>query len=281
MSPGYTNQVKDTAFIVCCNRAKSEKLCGDTLARHWVPDSAWESHARYCTDVTSHDDLLTGLRFKFFSEKISDFFNVHKNGVLINIAAGFSSYAYFPGSPETIEVESPLMSIAKQSIAMSLSEKGLINAANVSYFACDLTCSQQLLKLQNHLQQKLSGRPSFVLLEGLLYYLPIEAINVIFAVFMQIQKPQDQIALSAWNSYTKDKQVFHRYLQFMKETMGLAPSFFTFLDTNYFKKLSGYQISEFTELSTLARNYFSCNDDLVEDTELFSEDLYILRRESK
>ncbi len=278
MANGYENNVRDTAFIVCCNRAKVETLCGDKLAKYWIPASAWKMHTMYAEEVTPYDDLLIGLRFKFFLDQMNEFFLKNPNGILVNIAAGFSSYAYFPNIPKTIEVECEEMSVAKQSRAKDLISRGILPTKDTIYLSCDLSKKDQLDSLKNRLVSEINNRPSFFLLEGLLYYLKPNEIRDLFEMIGSIQKTNEKVGLSAWRTATKGKNAFKRYLSFVAKTMNVTEDYFTFLDLNYFQNVSGYSISIKRGFPELAKKYefpFTLEE---EDTEAFTEDLYILEK---
>lgn len=271
-------KVRDNSFVVCCNRAKEETMCGDIYAKFWIPETAWPLHEDYSKQVTDKDDLLTGMRFRFFNESIQSFFRENPEGVLVNLASGFSSYSQIHHTHRVIEVDCDSVINEKMDIAKKLESKSLIPKAKTEYIKCNFEDENSLLELDKKLKSSINGLPTYFLLEGILYYLREKSIRNLFSLAGKHQTKESLMGLSAWRKETVLKTVFKRYLEFYEEKFGVKSDEFQFMDDRFFEGLKDYQVLSKTGYPELSASYKTGFYFTEDDDEIFTEDLYLLRR---
>jgi O-methyltransferase involved in polyketide biosynthesis len=165
--------LSDSAFLVNESRARAEELSKDPFAKLWVDDRVRALWQLYTDAIYPFDPIQLGVRNRFFLHQAAAFFQTHADPVFVNIAAGFSSYPLlFARAIESIEVDLPQVGAFKTAELGEFRTQGLAPNRAVTYSAADLHDPQDRQALARLLESRCRGRSSFVLVEGLTYYLP-------------------------------------------------------------------------------------------------------------
>lgn len=253
------HHISDTAFLVNESRARRDALSRDRFARHWIPPhlqqrvkELWGDFAR---EVYPHDDLELAVRNRFFLDELESFFT-DDGGVFANIGAGFTSYPFLLSRERrSIEVDYPPVSRAKAERMRQLQAEDVLPQRAVEFLAADLDSAEDRRKLQALLDEALRDTPSYLLCEGVLYYLHRESIEALFAQFEKAQTSGSRIGLDFWEPSVAESAVFRRQERFFEDRFGFRSSAYCFFDSKFLESLSGYRLVVSTGVAEQERRF--------------------------
>jgi O-methyltransferase involved in polyketide biosynthesis len=275
---GFGRHISDSAFLVNVSRSLAVELSLDRFARLWVTEQArrlWDAFSR---EVYALDALELALRNRFFLSRLEAFVAESPGAVLVNLGAGFTSYPFLTERPlRAIEVDLPHVVEFKRRRVGEFKEAGALPGRDVEWLAADLADSGSLTRLSRSLAARLGDAPSFVVLEGLSYYLPEEALARLLATARDLQRAGSRLALDFWTSEVRGLPVFRRFTRFLEERCGHPAHSYTFLDERALSTLSGYRPLEFTDIQALERE-FSGAGLLADGTTILPEHYAVLER---
>jgi len=269
-------ELSDTAFLVNESRARCVEVGRDTLARHWVPPARraavralWEDFAR---EVYPHDALQLGLRNRFFLERIARV-AAEPRGVLLNVAAGMTSYPYLVEPPlPAIEVDQEHVLELKRERSAALRARGVLPERRVELFAADLNDPVDQQRLNVLCARELPRRRSIAVLEGISYYLPPATFERLIGLLAAAQTPGSILALDFWEPQNAAHPVFVRLAAFFRARFGVAPESYRFLEPAELESLEGYDLVELADVAALERAY--CASRVLADPESILPERY-------
>ncbi len=257
--------ISDTAFLVNESRARMVDVSGDIYAKHWVLPERREFVSKlwddFAMEVYPHDDLELSIRNRFFLNFLQEFVNVNEEkSVFISMGAGFSSYPFLlDRSIYCIEIDYPHVVTFKESRLNSLKSEGVLPDRNVKYFAADLKNTEDLDRLRILLSSDVSGKPSFILLEGLTYYLDMPVLNTIFSMFSEIQPAGSILAFDFWKPDIIQYPVFKRLKRFFSERFDYAEHDYNFIDDKITGLIKGYDVLKKSNVIEQEQNFVGSN----------------------
>jgi O-methyltransferase involved in polyketide biosynthesis len=199
---GVTNQLSETAYLVAESRARALTISRDVYAARWIPDRLKESVRRlweeFAADVYPHDDVVLGVRNRFFLERLS-VFAAGGPAIFVNIAAGFTSYPFLlEQAVRTIEIDLPAIVEVKSARLGELQRAGVLPIRPVRLIAADLNDASDRERIGSLLAAESNGARSFVLLEGISYYLAPQVLDSLLAALARVQPAGSVLALDYW-----------------------------------------------------------------------------------
>jgi len=271
--------VHDSAFIVNAFRARFPQVSRDPHAALWLCErhEHWTSH--YAQQVGRSEVLVHALRHRFFLERLRAFLAATPDGALINIGAGFTHYPYLipPGVP-CCEVDTTFTVAFKQQKLAEFEAQGLLPERTISFLPLDdLNDPAQVCGLLNRLREWLEGRPSFVLLEGVLFYLNLSTIENLLTGLAALQGKGDIVATTSFQPQEQHKAMFRRLVAYCSTDYKLARFTPTTLPTSFYRRQQGYALLEHRNCFELQRLY-APQEHLGGSQEVLEEDLHLLRR---
>jgi O-methyltransferase involved in polyketide biosynthesis len=248
--------ISDTAFLVAESRARRLDVSRDEHARDWVPlerrlavATLWDEFSR---DVYSHDDLELAIRNRFFLERIRHFIATHSNAVFVNVGAGLTSYPFLlEREIACFECDLPHVVRFKQQRMDELSASGILPGRHVSFLELDVFQPNGQEQLRTLLVNTLAKRPTFILLEGLSYYLSFPVLHALFDIFREGQPPGSQVGFDYWMPDLLQHEVFLRLQKFFMKRFGFSAQSYCLFDQGWIGAIEGYRI---LELSDAARS---------------------------
>lgn len=246
--------ISDSAFLVNESRARSEHLSLDIYAKLWVDDPVRELWCRFNREVYSKDPRALAVRNRFFLKRLEIFFKTHPQAVFLNIAAGFTSYPYLMNQEvEVVEVDLPRVVEYKKDKVKEFISAGNLPGRKITYIAADLNCLEQRNALFSQLHRTLNGRPSFILFEGITYYLDRDAFFSCMEQAAGIQTRGSELSMDYWEPGVEKNQVFIKFCDFLDKRCGHPSRSYNLLTSGELASIDGYKIDVKTDVSAFER----------------------------
>ena len=245
----FVPHISDSAFLVNESRARRSDLSGDGYAQHWVVHERRERVRTLWNDFSScvypFDDIVLSIRNRFFLERMQAFVDTHADPAVVNLGAGFTSYPFLlDPSIRVLEVDFPHVVAYKQSRIKDLTRGGILPARDIQFCGVDLTSPDDWTRLELALAAAADGRPSFILMEGLTYYLDPASLNRIFDIILEHQSIGSRVAFDYWPPELAPTPVFNRLRHFFETRLEHAPRDYNLLDEGYVRSRPGYTVAE-------------------------------------
>lgn len=271
--------ISDTAFLVAESRARRADVSRDVYAKHWIPiekrsavAALWDDFSR---EVYPHDDLELAIRNRFFLERIERFAATHADAAFVNVGAGLSSYPFLLEREMTcFECDLPHVIAFKQERIERLVNQGLLPPRPVAFMALDASQPEGQDRLRVLLETTLSKRPTFLLLEGLSYYLSFPALHGLFGLFRDGQRSGSQLAFDYWMPDLLQHAVFVRLQEFFAKRFGFGSDGYSLFDTDRIRALPGYRIVELSDAARSEAEY--CSTKVLENAGAILPENYVL-----
>jgi O-methyltransferase involved in polyketide biosynthesis len=252
--------VSGTAFVVNYSRSKMVEISQDRYAHLWVIPEAIALWEELSQEVYPNDDLNVSLRNRFFLEQLKKFVSTQQPCVFVSIAAGFDNYPFLiEANFRSLEFDLPnIMALKKHQVELWMQD-GQLPRRNIDFLAIDLNSANQRLMLKQTLKQAIEHDPSFVLMEGLTYYLRKEVLSDIFAIIRDAQTPGSLVAFDYWQPDAMGYPAMVRLKTYLDKKFGDSGKDWNLLDEAYINELSGFTAIKFTDIATLERKFAETN----------------------
>lgn len=248
--------ISQSAFLVNESRARNVPLSRDPYAKLWVSDATrrlWEDFAR---KVYPFDDTEIPLRNRFYLHVLEMGLLLHPDTVLVNIAAGFTSYPFITEQPcPCIEVDFERVVNFKRLETEKWKRRGFLPDRDVEFIACDLSKRIEIAALRSRLERELAGRTSTVFLEGITYYLESEILSDLFALLTKIQVEGSTIAFDFWTPDAEEHPIHKRFRKFFADRFGHRETGYNLFEPAVLGVPRGYGLVERTDVVELERRY--------------------------
>lgn len=243
-----------SAFIVNESRARAEALSLDSYAKLWVDDDVRKLWCLFRDEVYAQDPQALAARNRFFLECADSFFTGNPHGIFINIAAGFTSYPYLMENPvETIEIDLPAVVEYKKKKTREFRTAGYLPDRDVTYLACDLNTGKGIEAIVPTLSEKTKERPSFILLEGISYYLKRDSFFSLLNAVSRLQTPGSELSLDYWEPEVLKNRIFMKFRDFLEKRCGHPGRGYNLLTPTDIRSISGYSVGLETDVSAVER----------------------------
>lgn len=177
-------------------------------------------------------------------------------GVRSNIGAGFTSYPFLAaGDCRWIEIDYEHIVQYKRRKVAEWQEEGVLPERRIDFFAADLTDAADLERLRRFLMPALSGSPSFILMEGITYYLDMSLLEGLFGMFRELQWGGSAPAFDFWTPLSATHPVFLRFVDFFSRRFGHHRRDFALLDADFARSVPGYEVRKLTDVQELEGVY--------------------------
>lgn len=204
------------------------------------------------------------MRHRFFQKRL-EAFAASGPAVLVNLGAGFTSYPFLLESAlATIEVDLPGVVETKSARMRELREAGVLESRCVTQVAADLNDASDRNRLVSLLHSELAGARSFVLMEGISYYLEPAVLESLFAAMARCQTPGSVLALDYWPAALDRHPVLIRLRSFFSKKFGFDSSRYNLFDLDRITAVPGYRLREASHAAEQERVFASTN--IMQDT---------------
>ncbi|MEO5359478.1 MAG: class I SAM-dependent methyltransferase [Nitrospirota bacterium] len=249
-----TADVSVTAFIVNESRARFEELSGDIYAKLWVTEETkrlWESFA---TEVYPYDHINLSLRHRFFLDHLRAFISENNNPLIVNVAAGFTSYPFLLApNCRCIETDyAHIINYKKQNI-LKWQQDGVLPVRRTEFYPLDLDSVTERSSFGRSLDCE--DCPAIVIMEGLVYYLSLDTLNSLFELYAATLPKGSLVLFDFWGLDAYSYPVVRGLRQYLSKHSGVPPRDFTCLSMEYISAIRGFTVREHTDIAALERQY--------------------------
>jgi O-methyltransferase involved in polyketide biosynthesis len=270
--------LSESAFLVNESRARRVDISQDRFAHLWVSTATQKLWEEFTAEVYPYDAIELGLRNRFFLDTLRFFVRSAPNPVFVNMGAGFTSYPFLIEDPcRCIEVDLKQVIGFKQQQIESWVKNGRLPRRTIEFIPADLRNAVDRERLQTRLVPPLAVASSFVLFEGITYYLEEAALRALFELCATVQRAGSVLAFDYWEPRIADNPVFLRYKKFCAERFGHRDTRYTLLNEAFLGRISGYTMVEQTDIQRLEQRYLG-SVLLKNSNEILPENYVVLQR---
>ncbi|MEM8673207.1 MAG: class I SAM-dependent methyltransferase [Cyanobacteria bacterium P01_G01_bin.67] len=271
--------IHDSALIVNAFRARKADISGDRFADLWLSQDTQVWASQYTQQVGLTEVLVHALRHRFFLESVRAFLKKTPDGVFINIGAGFTNYPYLiPQEVSCCEIDTPVNLIFKKETLARLVRQGYLPERTIEFIPVnDLNKIPTLETLMKTLKKWLNGQPSFVLCEGLFFYLKIEAISFLYQQLSSVQQKGDIVASNSFRPEETKKIMFQKLIKYCRTEYKKKNFIPTNLPTKFYEQQPLYSLLSHENYYRLSEK-FAPGEKLENPESVLEEDVYLLER---
>ena len=252
------HDVSGTAFVVNYSRSRMEKISQDYFAHLWVTRDSIALWKDLAQNVYPNDDLNVSLRNRFYLGHLCQFLHEQKfqRPVAVNIASGFTSYPYLIDEKCTfLEFDLPaIMEYKKKTVTRWMREKKLPERS-VHYFPIDLNDAEQRGAMKEEFKRAIGSSPSFVILEGVTYYLQKDVLLDLISLLSEVQTRGSVIAFDYWKPDAMSYPVMIRLKGYFDRKFGDRGTGWYLYDESFFRDIGGYTMKESADIARLEVKY--------------------------
>ncbi|MEW7292533.1 class I SAM-dependent methyltransferase [Aquimarina sp. 2304DJ70-9] len=271
-------QIHETAFAVSTYRSYHEDISKDIYAKLWNNPATDALIPNILKSVSEYEAILHSLRNRFFYERMKSFFEKHNGGTLINFGSGFSMYQFsFSDNVSTIEIDKKdIIDYKKEKVDHWTRERKL-PSRDVRYVAVDFNqnTTEEIVEI---LKPLINKEPTFILIEGVFFFLDLKTTNKLFKIFTAVQEPGDIVGCVTYLPEVETTAVYRRLLHYFDSNNDTNDSFnHQTIPHSYFENINDYTVLENTDEFELSKIY--APDSTIKDkTEILNETMYLLEK---
>lgn len=269
-------KVHETAFMTSMLRAMNEPLSKDVYSKLWnnAKTKLWVDD--YLAEVSSEDVHTHCIRNRFFLDKLTQLCKEEVD-VVINFGAGFSMYPFLLNDTiEHIEIDKPEVIDFKKSQLTEWMNSGKLPKRNIHFIGVDFSTNYED-DLFTKLQAIKNNKKSFVLVEGVLFFLNIDETNKLFDFFEKLQSKGEYIGSVSYQHEIKESQVFSRLLNFFNTRISkTSKDDYLTIDDNYYKSKPKYEVLEHEDYFSYSKRIK--NKVQLDVTDILNENFYVLQK---
>lgn len=241
MDKTVTQNVSGTAFLVNVSRSKRVEISKDVYAHLWITPESISLWDEFAAKAYPNDDINLSLRNRFFLEHLKGFIANNENGVFINIASGFTNYPFLiDGDCKFVEIDLPNIIGFKRDKTDQWMAENKLPRRKIEFISADLNDALQRKTIHKALGTIIGNRPSFVIMEGLTYYLKEEVLNDIFKMLGNIQTQDSLTAFDYWRPDAMEYPAMLRLKKYLGEKFGRSADNWNLFDKSYINQLTDY-----------------------------------------
>ncbi|NNK10354.1 MAG: adenosine deaminase [Flavobacteriaceae bacterium] len=249
----------------------------DPFAKLWATQATNEHAERYSRAVSSYEALAHRLRNRFFYDTFKNLIKENKIEVMMNFGCGFSMYP-FTLDPAVLFVEIDTEDVIhfKQQKTNSWQDKGVLPKRNVKFVSADFN-SQSLDELYKRLLPLCEGKKTFILIEGVLFFLGRDDTTRLFHLFSRLQKKNDFVGSVSFQPSLEKQRVFSRLIDFVEVNLEKNQQFnYQTVADEFYTSAEGYRLTEHQDTISLAARYSP--DITLAEEEILNEHMYLLQK---
>ena len=271
--------IHETAFVTASFRMGDVALSKDSYAYLWS-ESIIEAHAKsYSKAVSSYEPYAHCLRNRYFYDTINKLMAQNNIEVLINFGCGFSMYPYLlDNSLHYIEIDKADVVIHKKEMTSKWEKEGKLPARNISYLEADFNLVSQDELFEQIMALK-NGKKSFILLEGVLFFLGKDDTKKLFELFGKLQKPDEYLGSVSFLPQLEKQLVFKKLIDYVEENLEKNERFqYQTVADEFYINLKGYELLDHQDTLSLSA-YYDPKRHLPKE-EVLNEHMYLLKKTS-
>jgi len=269
--------IHETAFVTASFRKGNVAVSKDKYAHLWSRSSIDTYANRYSHAVSSYEPYAHCLRNRYFYDTINKLLAENSIEVLINFGCGFSMYPYlFENSLHFIEIDKSDVVTHKKEMTNKWEREGKLPSRNITYLEADFNLAS-LDKLYEQIIALKKGRKSFILLEGVLFFLSKDDTERLFELFSQIQEPGEYIGSVSYLPQLEEQFVFKKLIDYVEGNLEKNKRFqYQTVADEFYKNIKGYDLIDHQDTFSLAAFYEPKR--ALPKEEILNEHMYLLKK---
>lgn len=272
-----TIEIHETAFATSALRAFDEELSQDTFSKLWNNPKTALWVKEYLNKVSSEETYTHCLRNRFFLDKFKELAAEREIEVLINFGSGFSMYPFLLDEKLVhIEIDKAEVVEYKKQQLNQWQKNNILPQRDIHFIGVDFSKDYKDSLLTQIIEIK-SNKPTFVLLEGVLFFLNRKDTNKLFSFFDLIQEQGDFTGCVSFKENVKDTLAFKNLIRFFNQkVVKTSESDYQTIEDKFYQKLSNYTMIDHQDYFSLSKKY---NHTVRQDKEMIlNENFYILQK---
>lgn len=271
-------EIHETAFVVSTFRANDAALSKDQYAHLWVNEATNQLIPAFTQSVSEHDPMLHCLRNRYFQDRMDAFFAKHPNGTFINFGAGFSMYPFMlPASVLSIEIDFAHTLAHKQKSLNKWTKEGQLPSRNIHFLSADFNI-ESAEYLVAKVKPFIQGQATFILLEGVTFFLDMPTNHKLMNVFAALQQAGDQLGVVSYLPELETAPVYRRLLDYFDANNATNDAFaHQTIPNEFYENLAGYQLIEHQDEWNMAQQFASERVDFKKE-DILNENMYLLEK---
>lgn len=272
-------KIHETAFLTCAYRSIYPDISKDIYAALYTNEQTMAWVQKITEEVSDWEPLLHCFRNRYFYDALSTFLKLQPDGIIVNMGAGFSMYPYLLGQDTVaIDVDQTDIIHYKEKTLQHWVDEGLLPERKIQYYTADFRAND-LGDMINHLITLIDGRPSFFILEGVLYFLSEAVTQRLFDALAEIQVSESLLGCVSFLPEALETEVQVRLNTFF-DKYNLAGDSFShqMLSHESYRNRNGYLLLEQEDYMTLGKKYAPQLANYTK-SEILNENMYLLVRE--
>lgn len=270
-------KIHETAFVTSAFRAFDENLSQDNFAKLWQNPKTEQWIAAYLNKVSSEETYTHCLRNRYFLDKIKDLVQNQEIEVLINFGSGFSMYPFLLNENLiNIEIDKPEIVDYKKDKIKKWQKENILPKRNIHFIGVDFSenYKKDLLSKINSIT---ANKSSFILVEGVLFFLDKEETDKLFDFFNILQKSEDYIGSASFQETIKETIAFKNLLNFFNQSVSkTSANDYQTIPDEYYSSNKNYRLIDHQDYFSLSKKY---GNRINQDKELIlNENFYLLKK---
>ena len=266
-------EIHETAFVTSTFRSLNEGLSRDVYAQLWnnTKASAWTEE--YLEEVCSEEVSAHCLRNRFFLEEIERL----KPEVLINFGCGFSMYPFLLDEHMIhVEIDKREIVLYKEEKIKEFQQQGKLPNRTIYFIGVDFS-KEYVKALLETLKVIKGNKTSFILIEGVLFFLSRKDTDVLFELFAKLQGEGEYVGSASFQDSLKSSEAFKRLLNYVnRELTKTKASDWQTIEDDFYAKNKNYNLVNHQDYFSLSETYN--NEIKLEKDFILNENFYILKR---
>jgi len=225
-------EISETAFWVNEVRARNEALSGDIYAKLWASrknEAIWREYDQQLSG--DHYEFYFGIRSRYFLSLLQSSLAAHPDLVFVNVGCGLSNYAFLAeGLSKSIEIDFPNVVQFKREKTLEWQKQGLLPPRHIVYLSANLNEADQRQTLLEKLRVEIAGKPAFILMEGITYFLDHNCLTALFELFAQVQTRDCRLAFDFFDPIRGADPPSARFRSFLETRIGWSRDAYNFFE---------------------------------------------------
>lgn len=271
-------EIQETAFVTSAFRSSDEELSKDMYAKLWKNSKTNVWIKNYLASVSKDEAFTHCLRNRYFYEEIKKLSENDEIEMLINFGCGFSMYPFLLNENLIhIEIDKPEIIDFKREKITKWQEANELPKRKIHYISTDFSQENEknLLSEINSIKKE---KKSFILIEGVLFFLSKNETNRIFELFRKIQNKGEFIGSVSFEDSLQKTAVFKRLMNFHNKKVVVnqnADNYTT--NGNFYDHLRDYKLMDHQDYFRLSEKY-TPQRPLKNRDEILNENMYLLKK---
>jgi O-methyltransferase involved in polyketide biosynthesis len=270
---GLGIEIHETAFVTSIFRSLNEGLSRDVYAKLWNNSRTNVLVKKYLDQVCLEEVSAHCLRNRFFLEEIERL----KPEVLINFGSGFSMYPFLlDESIINIEIDKKEIVDYKKEKIKEFQNQEKLPKRTIHFVGVDFS-EDYVEGLLKRIKAIKKNKISFILIEGVLFFLSRKDTDKLFDFFSVLQGKGDYIGSASFQKGLKKSEGFKKLLDFCnKEMVKTQASDWQTIEDDFYRESKSYELINHQDYFSLSQKYN--NEVKLEKDLILNENFYILKK---